>query len=49
MVFICPGTPIFAGQHIWKANKTIVKLLEDNGVLLKFEKIEHSYPHCWAT
>ena len=42
-----PNTPIFAGQHIWKANKTIVKLLEDNGVLLSFEEIEHSYPHCW--
>ena len=42
-----PNTPIFAGQHVWKANTTIVELLEENKVLLHFEKIEHSYPHCW--
>ena len=41
------STPIFAGQHVWKANITVVELLEKNNVLLHFEKIEHSYPHCW--
>ncbi len=41
------STPIFAGQYIWKANKTIVELLEKENVLLNFEEIEHSYPHCW--
>ena len=42
-----PDTPIFAGQHIWKANDAIIELLRERGVLLAFEKITHSYPHCW--
>ena len=41
------STPIFGGQYIWKANKTIVELLETNNVLLNLEDINHSYPHCW--
>lgn len=36
-----------AGQHIWKANEVLVDLLRERGVLLAFEKFEHSYPHCW--
>jgi isoleucyl-tRNA synthetase len=42
-----PGTPIFEGQHIWKANDAIIELLRGRGVLLASEKITHSYPHCW--
>ncbi|HET6633122.1 MAG TPA: isoleucine--tRNA ligase [Rhodanobacteraceae bacterium] len=42
-----PGTPQFAGQHIWKANAAIVELLERNGHLLAHQAITHSYPHCW--
>jgi isoleucyl-tRNA synthetase len=42
-----PKTPIFAGQHVWKANNSVVDLLAENKVLLHFEKIDHSYPHCW--
>ena len=42
-----PGTPIFAGQFIWKANDTIIALLDERGVLLAQAKITHSYPHCW--
>ncbi|MGH8028838.1 MAG: isoleucine--tRNA ligase, partial [Arenimonas sp.] len=42
-----PGTPVFEGQHIWKANETIVALLRENGSLLAFSKLQHSYPHCW--
>ena len=41
------GTPLFAGQHIWKANDAIVELLRTRGVLLAAAKIRHSYPHCW--
>ncbi|MBS0557192.1 MAG: isoleucine--tRNA ligase [Proteobacteria bacterium] len=41
------GTPIFAGQFIFKANDTVVDLLRERGVLLAFAKITHSYPHCW--
>ena len=42
-----PGTPIFEGQFIWKANDAVVELLKGNGHLLAFAKIQHSYPHCW--
>ncbi|WP_051240216.1 isoleucine--tRNA ligase [Arenimonas composti] len=42
-----PGTPLFAGQFIWKANGTIVQLLAERGVLLAAGKLQHSYPHCW--
>ncbi len=42
-----PGTPIFEGQFIWKANDAVVELLRENGHLLAFAKIQHSYPHCW--
>ncbi len=42
-----PGTPLFEGQHIWKANESVVALLRDNGSLLAEAKLLHSYPHCW--
>jgi isoleucyl-tRNA synthetase len=42
-----PGTPLFEGQHIWKANATIVDLLRERGMLLAHATITHSYPHCW--
>jgi isoleucyl-tRNA synthetase len=40
-----PGTPIFEGQYIWKANDTIIALLRERGVLLADAKLTHSYPH----
>ena len=40
-------TPLFAGQHVMKANPAIVELLEEKGVLVKHVEFEHSYPHCW--
>jgi isoleucyl-tRNA synthetase len=39
--------PLFAGQHIWKANPEIVKALEASGNLLKAITFSHSYMHCW--
>ncbi len=42
-----PGTPVFAGQHVNKANAPIIELLGNNGVLLCHKQIKHSYPHCW--
>lgn len=41
------GLPEYKGQQVFKANPQIVELLKSRGVLLGFEKIEHSYPHCW--
>ena len=41
------GTPMFEGERIWDANKHVIEVLAERGQLLKFETIEHSYPHCW--
>jgi isoleucyl-tRNA synthetase len=41
------GLPEYDGQQVFKANPVIVELLKSRGVLLGYEKIEHSYPHCW--
>jgi isoleucyl-tRNA synthetase len=36
-----------AGKTVWEANPLVLQELEANGRLLKAEKIQHSYPHCW--
>ncbi len=41
------GLPEYNGLTVFEANSKIVELLKTRGVLLHFEKIEHSYPHCW--
>ena len=40
-------TKIFSGQHVFKANTSIISVLEDSKNLLRQETIQHSYPHCW--
>jgi isoleucyl-tRNA synthetase len=42
-----PSTPLFAGEQVFDANAHIIKVLYDNGRLLKDEPYHHSYPHCW--
>ncbi|WP_392552869.1 isoleucine--tRNA ligase [Orbus wheelerorum] len=43
-----PGTGAgLDGLFVFKANKIIVEMLTEKGVLLHFENIEHSYPCCW--
>ncbi|MBI4481269.1 MAG: isoleucine--tRNA ligase [Acidobacteria bacterium] len=37
----------FAGQQVFEANPAIVELLNQRGMLLAYEKLKHSYPHCW--
>ncbi|MDR2881395.1 MAG: class I tRNA ligase family protein, partial [Azoarcus sp.] len=39
--------PFFGGMDIWKANPVIVEKIREVGALLSFEKIVHSYMHCW--
>jgi len=36
-----------AGLSVWQANPLVLQELEACGRLLKQEKIQHSYPHCW--
>ena len=40
-------TELFAGKHVNKVNPEIIELLQQNHVLLKHEKMQHSYPCCW--
>jgi len=39
--------PPYAGQHIFDANKQIIRDLKAKGVLLRHETHHHPYPHCW--
>jgi len=41
------STPLFAGEQVFDANAHIIKVLHENGRLLKDEPHHHSYPHCW--
>lgn len=42
-----PDTPLFAGQHVFKANDSVVEALKERGALLLHKAYKHSYPHCW--
>jgi isoleucyl-tRNA synthetase len=42
-----PSTPLFAGEQVFDANAHVIKVLLENGRLLKDEPYHHSYPHCW--
>ncbi|MCG8324599.1 MAG: isoleucine--tRNA ligase [Thiotrichales bacterium] len=42
-----PGTELFAGEHVLKANDHVIEVLEERNNLLFSETIQHSYPHCW--
>ena len=39
--------PPYAGQHVFEANKPIIRDLKAAGVLLRHETYDHPYPHCW--
>ncbi|MFA6162071.1 MAG: isoleucine--tRNA ligase [Methylobacter sp.] len=42
-----PNTEIFAGEHVFNANKHVLEVLEEKGKLVHHVAILHSYPHCW--
>ena len=42
-----PGTPLFAGEHVFTANEKVVDTLKARGVLMQESRFTHSYPHCW--
>ncbi len=37
----------FAGMYYAKANKEIIKYLEETNYLFAAKELTHSYPHCW--
>ncbi len=42
-----PGTELFAGEHVFKANAHVIEVLKQRGALVHEEALRHSYPHCW--
>jgi len=42
-----PDTELFAGQHVFKANDSVVETLKSKGNLVHHRALQHSYPHCW--
>ena len=41
------GTPLFEGQHVFKANSAVVETLKTKSKLVHDAALNHSYPHCW--
>jgi len=41
------GTELFAGEHVLKANEHVIEVLKAKGMLVREERLNHSYPHCW--
>ena len=39
--------PDYFGRYVKDCDKDIIKLLKENGTLIKRDQILHSYPHCW--
>ncbi len=42
-----PGTELFAGEHVFKANPHVIEVLKQRGALMHEQALRHSYPHCW--
>lgn len=42
-----PGLPVIGGMSLEEGSRTILEMLKADGSLLRQERIEHSYPHCW--
>jgi len=42
-----PSIPLVGGLPVWKANDVVIEELQRSGLLLRHEKTQHSYPHCW--
>ncbi len=43
------SVPLFAGQHVYKADAAVARRLADAGKLLGRETYRHSYPHSWRS
>jgi len=41
------GTPLFEGQHVFKANAAVIETLKTKTKLVHDTALQHSYPHCW--
>ena len=41
--------PLFAGQHVYKADGPVTEALTDVGGLISSDTLVHSYPHSWRS
>ncbi len=41
------GTPLFEGEHVFKANEHVIAVLQEHGALVRSARFTHSYPVCW--
>lgn len=41
------NTELFAGEHVFKANDSVLEVLKTKGKLVRAAALRHSYPHCW--
>jgi isoleucyl-tRNA synthetase len=39
--------PMFKGKMVFDTNPLVPKMLEEKGLLVREETIQHEYPHCW--
>jgi isoleucyl-tRNA synthetase len=37
----------WVGQHVFDANPHVIRQLKDQGVVVRHDSYDHSYPHCW--
>ncbi len=42
-----PVVQDFADMQVFEANKEIIQLLKERGVVRRQDTMEHNYPHCW--
>jgi isoleucyl-tRNA synthetase len=43
------GLPNLTGKYVFDANRDIVGLLRERGMLLAVQNFHHSYPYCWRS
>src|SRR6266496_346209 len=43
------GLPHLTGKYVFDANRDIVQLLRERGMLVGVQNFHHSYPYCWRS
>jgi isoleucyl-tRNA synthetase len=41
--------PPYQGMNVFGANRDIIRDLKEQGVVVRHETYDHTYPHCWRT
>ena len=43
------GLPNLTGKYVFDANRDIIQVLKERGMLLAVQNFHHSYPYCWRS